>query len=344
MVLARRRTTESTSWGCFCGAEPRQIPIDSNGNLNTKTEGTDSWGYEWNARDELTRVTKNSVEQARFSYDPIGRRVEKVAGGVTTSYTYDAEAVLREMRGSAVLRYVQGLGMDEPLAVEDSSGSLGYYHADWLGSIVKRTSQSGAVAHEYRYDAWGNIELGATEPGYSFTGREWDPETKLYYYRARYYDANVGRFTGEDPAGLADGPNRYTYVRNKPADRIDPTGRLTKAERKYCRDFRNFQACTTGVMCMLEAELDYGHSDNDPQNASKHCWWACCIAKQSGAAAAYDITTAHEAGPGDRCEKQMDKANNAAGIAFGRANPDTSCRVLCDPKRLQCQPKQPPCF
>ena len=43
-----------------------------------------------------------------------------------------------------------------------------------------------------QYDAWGNLESGASEPGYAFTGREWDPETGLYYYRARYYDPKVG--------------------------------------------------------------------------------------------------------------------------------------------------------
>jgi YD repeat-containing protein len=85
--------------------DPALFPIDPNGNLTTKTEGTDVWGYEWNARNELTRVTKNSVEQARFSYDPQGRRVEKVAGGVTTTFTYDADDILRENRGSAVLKY-----------------------------------------------------------------------------------------------------------------------------------------------------------------------------------------------------------------------------------------------
>jgi len=53
---------------------------DPNGNLTTKTEGTDVWGYESNAEDQLTRVIKNGVEQARFAYDPNGRRVEKVAG------------------------------------------------------------------------------------------------------------------------------------------------------------------------------------------------------------------------------------------------------------------------
>jgi YD repeat-containing protein len=74
---------------------------DSNGNLSTKIEGTDTWAYEWNAENQLTRVTKNSVEQARFSYDARGRRVEKVAGVVTTSYTYDGGDMLRELRGAS---------------------------------------------------------------------------------------------------------------------------------------------------------------------------------------------------------------------------------------------------
>ena len=98
------------------------------------------------------------------------------------------------MRGTTSLKYVHGLGTDEPLAAEDGCGPLTYYHVDGLGSIRKRTNQAGAVVHEYRYDAWGNIEMGASEPGYAFTGREWDPESGLYYYRARYYDPRVGRF------------------------------------------------------------------------------------------------------------------------------------------------------
>lgn len=72
--------------------------------------------------------------------------------------------MLRELRGSSTFKYVQGPGTDEPLAQEDGSGALTYYHADGLGSVVKRTSQAGAVTHEYRYDAWGNIEIGASEP------------------------------------------------------------------------------------------------------------------------------------------------------------------------------------
>jgi RHS repeat-associated protein len=199
---------------------------DANGNLIEKTEGSDMWTYEWNAENQLKRVLLNSNEVARFSYDPLGRRIEKVAGGTTTSYTYDREDILREVRGATSLRYVHGLGFDEPLAREDGTGASTYYHADGLGSVVRRTSQAGAVVHEYRYDAWGNIEAGASEPGYSFTGREWDPEIGLYYYRARFYEAQSGRFLSEDPIGLDGGLNFYSYVRNRVANHSDPLGLL----------------------------------------------------------------------------------------------------------------------
>ncbi len=59
---------------------------------------------------------------------------------------------------------------------------------------------------------------------YAYTGREWDPEINLYYYRARYYDPKVGRFLSEDPLGLQAGVNFYSYVRNNPANAIDPYG------------------------------------------------------------------------------------------------------------------------
>lgn len=225
MLEARRSTTGTTPWAApFRAADPHKVPIDSNGNLNSKTEGPESWTYSWNAENQLTKVEKSGAEVARFAYDPKGRRVEKVAGGVTTTYTYDREDVLREVRAGAVLKYVHSRDIDEPLAREDAPGMLTYYHADGLDSIVKRTNDAGATAHEYRYDAWGNIETGASESGFAFTGREWDPETGLYYYRARYYGPKGGRFISEDPIGLQAGINVYAYVEANPVNRTDPGG------------------------------------------------------------------------------------------------------------------------
>jgi RHS repeat-associated protein len=194
---------------------------DANGNLITKTEG--SWNYEWNALNQLTRVLKDGAEVTRFAYDPLGRRVEKIVGGVATKYTYDGGDIIRETRESvdpAVRTYIHGPGIDEPLAHEEG-GTWHYYHADGLGSIVATTDTARSVTSRITYDAWGNVESGAPVP-HGFTGREHDLETGLMYYRARYYDPKIGRFLSEDPIG--DGPNAYAYVGNGPIGRRDPSG------------------------------------------------------------------------------------------------------------------------
>jgi RHS repeat-associated protein len=75
-----------------------------------------------------------------------------------------------------------------------------------------------------RYDAWGRVESGAP-PTFGFTGREWDAETGLYYYRARYYDPVIGRFLSEDPIDFdGAGLNFYAYVGGNPATLSDPLG------------------------------------------------------------------------------------------------------------------------
>jgi RHS repeat-associated protein len=68
-------------------------------------------------------------------------------------------------------------------------------------------------------------QTGTLSQPYTYTGREWDKETGLYYYRARYYDPMVGRFISKDPIGFAGGDvNLYGYVQNNPVNWIDPFG------------------------------------------------------------------------------------------------------------------------
>jgi RHS repeat-associated protein len=199
---------------------------DANGNLTS--DGTKT--YFWNARNQLVEVKQGATTLATFEYDGSGRRTEKTASGITHLYLYDAEDIAEEpLSGSSsdTIRYYHGSGVDEPLASANASSVVSYYLADHLGSVVQETSGTGSVTLDREYDPWGVPVLGSSTSGFAFTGREWDSEIGLYYYRARYYDSAVGRFVAEDPAGLVDGPNFSTYVLNRPTGAIDPTGNNT---------------------------------------------------------------------------------------------------------------------
>src|SRR5690554_3107271 len=71
---------------------------------------------------------------------------------------------------------------------------------------------------------------GSFEQWKGFTGKEYDPETGLYYFNARWYDQSIGRFISEDPVRDPNNPNLYTYARNNPLRFIDPTGLISLAD------------------------------------------------------------------------------------------------------------------
>ena len=274
MLAPHRTGSEGDSWGAVSQpGDPLFDAIDPNGNLAQKTDSTGTWTYTWNAENQLVRVTKDGAEVAAFAYDAFGRRAEKIAGGVTTSYVYDGADILREVRGPSTFKYVGGPAIDEPLAREDGSGALTYYHGDALGSTVSMSDQSSSAALVRRYDAWGNLHIGAEEPGYAFTGREWGPETGLYYYRARYYDPTVGRFVSEDPATSHIGHSRpsqalrdlhpYVYVGNSPPLLSDPGGLQAattagqwggKAFKKVYKPIHTASCSVEYVVCVARVE------------------------------------------------------------------------------------------
>jgi RHS repeat-associated protein len=95
-----------------------------------------------------------------------------------------------------------------------------------LGSITAITDSSRNVVQRYSYDSFGKpTPQTSFRNSYQFTGREWDKETGLHYYRARYYDPVDGRFISIDPIGFAGGDvNLLGYTGGNPLNRIDPTG------------------------------------------------------------------------------------------------------------------------
>ena len=104
-----------------------------------------------------------------------------------------------------------------------------YYHRDHQGSITALTNEEGKIVESFLYDeAYGIIldhhKTEETYNPYCYTGREFDSHD-LYYYRARYYDPNIGRFISSDPIEfLAGDVNFYRYVGGDPVNFVDPTG------------------------------------------------------------------------------------------------------------------------
>lgn len=205
---------------------------DNNGNSLTKVDSTGTTTYNWDFENRLTQVTlPGSGGTVTFKYDPVGHRIQKsfTQNGTTTTtnYVYDGANVLEEVDGSGnvVARYVQGIGIDEPLA-ETRGSTTSYYEADGLGSVTSLSNSSATLANTYAYDSYGQL-TGATGTAvnpYRYTGRESDSETGFYYYRARYYDPLLGRFLGEDPVGFDSDANFYRYVNNAPTNTGDPAG------------------------------------------------------------------------------------------------------------------------
>ena len=209
------------------------LTYDADGNLLRKYKsGVIDQRYTWNSLGQLTQVTNNGVTSASFVYDGWGRRISKGTGARAFYYDYDGDQVLQERSGCCwEVDYTYYPGTDRPHSMRRlrDNAKMYYYETDQLGSVIGMTNDSNAVVNQQRYTPWG--ETDSSQP-YSyneynpvgFTGREWDAETKLYFYRARYYDPQLGRFLSEDPIGLAGGINPYAYAANDPVNNKDPYG------------------------------------------------------------------------------------------------------------------------
>ena len=111
-----------------------------------------------------------------------------------------------------------------------------YFLNDHLGSTNALADASGDLLASTSYDSFGNALNSNFPTRYQFTGREFDNFTGLQYSRARWYDANLGRFISEDPIGFAGGDvNLFGYVRNNPISYTDPSGLIGLCVGSYGR-------------------------------------------------------------------------------------------------------------
>ena len=222
------------------------LTYDLNGNMTS--DGVSS--LIWDARNQLSSLNGSS-----FAYDERGRRTQNAVG---TKFVYDGSTAVQELSGSTVTaNLLTGAGADNVYMRTDSTGSR-MFLSDVLGSTLGLTDASGALQTRYSYEPFGQTTTtGAVSANSSqFTGRENDG-TGLYYYRARYYSPVLQRFISEDPAGLSQGLNMYSYAGNSPTNGNDPSG-LWSAQAHASMLRHAFQGCNvpdSEIRAMIAASL-----------------------------------------------------------------------------------------
>lgn len=188
--------------------------------------------YTWDLFDRLEAVYRSDagsdgmVEVVRYGYDADGMRVQRTAGGQVTRWIYGPDGnPIMEVSATCTREFVYAEG--KLLGYwETAGGTTRRYFAltDQVGSVVSTTDELGVEVSRRDYLAFGGeagLE-GDFPTSALYTGKEWDAEAGLYYFNARWYDPELGRFISEDP--IMDGSNWYAYVENSPLTHTDPTG------------------------------------------------------------------------------------------------------------------------
>jgi RHS repeat-associated protein len=212
------------------GTVEASFAYDLQGRL-TKRTGSNPLTLTWDQEDRA-----RSINGLSFGYDPRGYRVRITDAAGTrlhhlegehleSVYAPDGTLQAKHLRGAVIDELVNGYHTDGPTPGDWLNLT---FHHDPLQSVTALTGHAGTLEETASYSAFGETRTrsGTTGNPIGFTGREHDPETGLYYFRARYYDPGIGRFLSEDPLGLASGDvNFYSYVANNPLNANDPTGK-----------------------------------------------------------------------------------------------------------------------
>jgi RHS repeat-associated protein len=212
------------------GSDTISFTYDDNGNQTHIAHSSSlilDRNYQYDYENNLITVDNDS-DVITYIYSPDGKRLRKYVNGVGVKYFYEGDNVLTEYDTNTTVqvRYTNNLQIDDIISAERNSVSE-WYHKDALGSVTDLTDNNEDTTISYVYNEFGTITStsGSSENQMTYTGRRYDKEAGLYYYRSRYYNSMTGRFTQKDKAGFVDGPNLYIYVKNNSINFGDPSGK-----------------------------------------------------------------------------------------------------------------------
>lgn len=221
------------------------LTFDTDGNLVADDEI--GFTYAFDRANRLIAASGAGVT-ASYGYDSDDRRTVKTVNGLTTRMLWSGADEMAETSDSGVIlrRFVPDgtRAMDGRLATVEG-GVVSWHHTDRQGSVVAASGPTGQATRTTAYSPYGEIAAGTTPAGepFGYTGRQFDTETGLMQYRARYYSSRLGQFLSTDPIGSKDDPNLMMYVANDPTNRVDPTG----LETYDCRGGVGSGNCAAGT-------------------------------------------------------------------------------------------------
>ena len=208
-------------------------------------ENITQW-FSYNHEHQLIEARVESLQHrsiTRYQYDALGRRINKTTEHYDkysqrytttgTDFSWQGMRLSGEANAQQQIRYLYNEQDYEPIArvisdrypkTSDVHYQIEYFHTLANSLPTELTNEEGEIIwlgeytlfgqlkHQHNRDRWYSSDK--TEQNLRFAGQYYDQETGLHYNTLRYYDPNCGRFTQQDPIGLAGGINLYQYAPN----------------------------------------------------------------------------------------------------------------------------------
>ncbi len=217
-------------------------------------------GYYIYCLKDTTWQIDNAGPTTTFVYDGDGGRVKQTNQLTNQQTIYIGSLFEKDSSGKTT----KHIFLEKERIISKTQNNIYYYHSDHIGSSDVITDQTAAQIQHLEYAPYGEVILneGQDVTDYKFTGKELD-ETGLYFYGARYYDAQIGRFTIADSVEPdIDKPqslNRYSYCLNNPLTFIDPNGNWPISEDED-RDEDILEGWGSNLADMLDESIEEAFS------------------------------------------------------------------------------------